>query len=103
MDMFNFSRSDETDQTQESEPIREIVEAAETQPRPDPQQQQPKDRRKYPPMSVYVPIEQQRIIEQIAATTGQTKHAVLQYAVRKLCKEWQQGIFPEMEIKPKFK
>lgn len=60
-------------------------------------------KKKYPPMTVYVPADQRQIIEQIAAATGQTKHAVLAYAIRKVCRDWQNGIFPEMEIKPKFK
>ena len=65
--------------------------------------QEPAPKKKYPPMTVYVPADQREIIEQIAAATGQTKHAVLAYAIRKVCRDWKNGIFPEMEVKPKFK
>lgn len=59
--------------------------------------------RKHSPLSVYVSEEQKEIISQIAAATGVTKHAVLQYAIRKVCNEWKRGQWPEMEVKPKLK
>ena len=59
--------------------------------------------KKYAPMSVYLSAEQKATIERIAKATGQSKHAVLQYAVRKVCREWDDGIFPEMEVKPRLK
>ena len=59
--------------------------------------------KKYAPMSVYLSAEQKATIETIAKATGQSKHAVLQYAVRKVCSEWNAGQWPEMEVKPRLK
>lgn len=58
---------------------------------------------KYAPMSVYVTAQQKEIISRIAKATGQSKHAVLQYAVRKVCNDFEQGIYPEIELKPRLK
>ena len=89
LDLFNFG-------TQEQP--QEITQA----PTPAAPSEAPK-RKKHSPVSVYLPEEQVRIIETIAKATGQTRHAVLQYAVRRVCDEWGRGIYPEMEVKPKFK
>ena len=61
------------------------------------------EKRKHAPVSVYLSDEQRETIETIAKATGQTRHAVLQYAVRRVCNEWKQNIWPEMEVKPKLK
>lgn len=90
-----------TDILSKQEPPRETT--PEPIPAPDPVTTAPEKKKKYPPMTVYVPLEQREIIAEIAAATGQPKHAVLQYAVRKVCNEWKKGKFPEMEVKPKFK
>lgn len=58
---------------------------------------------KYAPMSVYVSAKQREILEQIAKATGQKRHAVLQYAIRKVCNDWENGIWPEMELQPRLK
>ena len=89
----------------------DFVTIEDPQPQAVPQEQAPAEptaaaptkQKKYPPMSVYLSAEQRDIVEQIAKATNQTKHAVLQYAVRKVCNEWQRGIFPDMEMKPKLK
>ena len=80
----------------------DIFHGLEPQQPQQPQGTEPK-KKKYPPMTVYVPADQREIIDQIAAATGQTNHAVLSYAIRKVCRDWTNGIWPEMEVKPKFK
>ncbi len=85
------------------------AQAAEPDPTPatpeaEPAQAKPLTKgQKYAPMSVYVSAEQRKIIEQIAKATGQTKHAVLQYAVRKVCNDFEEGIYPEIELRPRLK
>ena len=91
--MFDFGTEEATPQATEPTPAAAAPAAPETLTRG----------KKYAPVSVYLSAEQKTIIETIAKATGQSKHAVLQYAVRKVCREWEQGIFPEMEVKPRFK
>ncbi len=62
------------------------------------------------PVSVYLDEETRAYIDQIIEWTKntpkvrpQTRHAVIQYAVRKLCREWEQGIHPDINILGDFK
>lgn len=62
------------------------------------------------PVSVYLDEETRAYIDQIIEWTKttpkvrpQTRHAVIQYAVRKLCREWEQHIYPEINILGDFK
>lgn len=62
------------------------------------------------PVSVYLDEETRAYIDQIIEWTEntpkvrpQSRHAVIQYAVRKLCREWEQGIHPDINILGDFK
>lgn len=100
LNLFNFGTQEAPAPAATPEPMptpAAPVEAA--APTPEPMTRG----KKYAPMSVYLSAEQKATIENIAKATGQSKHAVLQYAIRKLCSEWDAGQWPEMEVKARFK
>lgn len=92
LDLFNFGTQEQPQEITQAPKPAAPVEAA---PAPV--------KRKHAPVSVYLSDEQRETIETIAKATGQTRHAVLQYAVRKVCNEWNNNIWPEMEVRPKLK
>ena len=44
-----------------------------------------------------------KAIDEIAQWSGQSRHAVLQYAIKRIIKEWRNGITPELEVQRKLK
>jgi hypothetical protein len=58
---------------------------------------------KIKPISVYLNEEQLAYIDQIKDFAGATRHAVIQYAVRELIRNWQAGRKPEFTITHKLK
>ncbi len=76
-----------------------------TEPEPRPEQDQEeatKSKKKYP-LSVYLNEADRKAIDEIAEWSGQSRHAVLQYAIKRVIKEWRQGITPELQVERKLK
>ena len=65
-------------------------------------QEEAKSKKKYP-LSVYLNESDRKAIDEIAQWSGQSRHAVLQYAIKRIIKEWHNGITPELEVQRKLK
>lgn len=55
------------------------------------------------PLSVYLTDDDRQVIDEIAAWSGQSRHAVLQYAVKRVINDWRKGKKPELQIQHKLK
>jgi len=65
-------------------------------------QEEAKSKKKYP-LSVYLNESDRKAIDEIAAWSGQSRHAVLQYAVKRVINDWRKGKKPELQIQHKLK
>ena len=57
---------------------------------------QPKPEKKLKPQSVYLTKSELAYVQDIADTYGESRHAVLQYAVKELIREWKRGKKPRI-------
>jgi hypothetical protein len=73
-----------------------------TEPEPKPDQEEAESKKKYP-LSVYLNEADRKAVDEIAQWSGQSRHAVLQYAIKRIIKEWRQGITPELQVERKLK
>ena len=72
------------------------------EPKPKPDQEEAESKKKYP-LSVYLNEADRKAVDEIAQWSGQSRHAVLQYAIKRIIKEWRQGITPELQVERKLK
>lgn len=61
-------------------------------------QRQQKEKQTQKPQSVYLTKSELAYIQEIADTFGESRHAVIQYAVRELINQWKQGNPPRTNI-----
>lgn len=64
---------------------------------------QPKELKRNTPVSVYLSNDMQDKINEICEWSGQSRHAVLQAAIRRMIRDWDNGTPPEFEIAKKLK
>lgn len=79
-----------------------LFKITEPEPKPKPDQEEAESKKKYP-LSVYLNEADRKAVDEIAQWSGQSRHAVLQYAIKRMIKEWHQGITPELEVQRKLK
>ena len=82
--------------------LNPLFKTTEPEPRPEQETAQDDTKKKYP-LSVYLNSADRQAIDEIAAWSGQSRHAVLQYAVKRVIKEWNQGITPDLQVQRKLK
>ena len=64
---------------------------------------QPKELKRNAPVSVYLSNEMRDKIDERCQWSGQSHYAVLQAAVRRMLRDWDNGIPPELKISKKLK
>jgi hypothetical protein len=79
-----------------------LFKITEPEPKPKPDQEEAESKKKYP-LSVYLNEADRKAVDEIAQWSGQSRHAVLQYAIKRIIKEWRQGITPELQVERKLK
>lgn len=79
-----------------------LFKITEPEPKPKPDQEEAESKKKYP-LSVYLNESDRKAVDEIAQWSGQSRHAVLQYAIKRMIKEWRQGITPELQVERKLK
>jgi hypothetical protein len=79
-----------------------LFKITEPEPKPKPDQEEAESKKKYP-LSVYLNEADRKAVDEIAQWSGQSRHAVLQYAIKRMIKEWRQGITPELQVERKLK
>jgi len=79
-----------------------LFKITEPEPKPKPDQEEAESKKKYP-LSVYLNEADRKAVDEIAQWSGQSRHAVLQYAIKRIIKEWRNGITPELEVQRKLK
>ena len=79
-----------------------LFKITEPEPKPKPDQEEAESKKKYP-LSVYLNEADRKAVDEIAQWSGQSRHAVLQYAVKRVINDWRKGKKPELQIQHKLK